>query len=297
MKHIFFCISLTLSWLPALIKAQDTASYRDDEVFKKQVYAQVKIDMEQGLIKGFRQLRAETDLAQPSQPVKVHYRTAAATKELSPDAVFKQLEKSVFVVWKFYKRTTSNIEGITVHATAFAIDDKGTMVSNQHVISQLIDKKQEVYDMDSTLFLTDAWGNVFGIDSVLSYNENADISFFTVKNIHKATIHSLPLGKDPLVGSATYVLSHPEGFPYYFSSGIVARTSRYSEFGEYTERLNITADYGKGSSGAPVVNQYGALIGLVSSTHSIYARNMDNLQMVVKQVVPLRSIKAFLQYL
>lgn len=252
--------------------------------------------MGQGLIKGFRQLRAEAEQVKPSQKVKVHYQTTGAVKELPVTTVFKQLEKSVFVVWKFYKKTTSNIEGITVHATAFAIDDKGTMVTNHHVISKLLDKNEEVYEMDSTLFLTDAYGNVFGIDSVLTYNENADLALFTVSNIHKAAIHPLPLGKDPLVGSATYVLSHPEGFPYYFSSGIVARTSRYSEFGDYTERLNITADYGKGSSGAPVVNQYGALIGLVSSTHSIYARNMENLQMVVKQVVPLRSIRAFLQY-
>lgn len=280
---------------PLKLAAQDTAVYKDDDAFRKQVYTQVRQDMDKGGIKGFHQLWSESDQVKASQKVKVHYRQLAKPKELPAHAIWKVMNKSVFIIWKYYKKTESNIEGISVHATAFAISADGVMVTNHHVISNVIDRSSHFYAMDSTLFLTDADGNVFGIDSILTYNENADIALFTVKNIHHVPVIPLPLGKEPSAGTPAYILSHPEGFPYYFSSGIVARTSLYNEFGSYTERLNVTADYAKGSSGAPVADEYGTLIGVVSSTHSIYAQNMDNLQMVVKQVVPIRSLRAFLQ--
>jgi len=63
-------------------------------------------------------------------------------------------------------------------------------------------------------------------------------------------------------------------------------------------RLQITADYAKGSSGCGVFNDRGELTGLVSSTNSIYytEENGDqkNLQMVVKSCIPAASVRKLL---
>jgi V8-like Glu-specific endopeptidase len=64
-------------------------------------------------------------------------------------------------------------------------------------------------------------------------------------------------------------------------------------------RMAITADYAKGSSGAPVFNRKGQVVGVVSSTSSIYYSvengKKENLQMVVKNCIPVESIRELIQ--
>jgi serine protease Do len=287
--YIFICV--LVCFLQTIVRAQDTIGYRDDEVFRSEVYRNVRIDLSKGLIKGYHALKAETENLKPSQKVSVPYKMGTEQQPLLAPDIYKHLEPSVLIVWKLYRRTTSNIEGLSCIATAFPITGDGIIVTNYHVLQQIISKDIPLYEIDSTLFLSDAKGNIFGIDSVLTYNVNADIALFKVKNIHHTIIHPLSFGKEAATGAPVYLLAHPDGFPYYFSSGIVSRTAKYSQFGDYSERMDVTADYGKGSSGGPVVDQYGNVIGVVSSTHSIYANDrFENLQMVVKQTIPVKSI-------
>jgi S1-C subfamily serine protease len=58
--------------------------------------------------------------------------------------------------------------------------------------------------------------------------------------------------------------------------------------------MSITADYARGSSGSPVLDDSGAVVGMVADTRSIYYTidhgAQQNLQMVVKECVPSASI-------
>ena len=58
--------------------------------------------------------------------------------------------------------------------------------------------------------------------------------------------------------------------------------------------MAVTADFARGSSGAPVFNEFGNVVGMVTRTHSIYYNNEggpdDKLQMVVKYCIPGKSI-------
>ena len=97
------------------------------------------------------------------------------------------------------------------------------------------------------------------------------------------------------VGDPVWVISHPASTFYYLSHGIVGRRFVQSRRGREIELLDITADYARGSSGAPVLDATGAVVGVVRSTRSIYYEEDDgqqkNLQMVFKHCVPARAVK------
>jgi V8-like Glu-specific endopeptidase len=74
--------------------------------------------------------------------------------------------------------------------------------------------------------------------------------------------------RDEPVGNPVTVISHPNYKFYLLTQGHV---SRYYMNKEKMTFMNITADYAKGSSGGPLFNNRGDLIGLVSSTTSLSA--------------------------
>jgi S1-C subfamily serine protease len=68
--------------------------------------------------------------------------------------------------------------------------------------------------------------------------------------------------------------------------------------------MTVTADYAKGSSGGPVFNETGEVVGMVSSTNSIYTESgpgqdkmtpKGQLQMVIRNCVPADAIRALFE--
>jgi S1-C subfamily serine protease len=82
---------------------------------------------------------------------------------------------------------------------------------------------------------------------------------------------------------------------YYFSQGFI--NNKYMEqTGEpnnriYREMMAISADYATGSSGGPVLDIYGNVVGTVSNTNMLLHSDMNpSVQMIVKNTVPVESL-------
>jgi serine protease Do len=140
-----------------------------------------------------------------------------------------------------------------------------------------------------------AAGEVYAIDEVLAASESDDVALVRLRGAKDLPHLALQTGLK--TGEELFVVSHPDGHFYTLTRGYLAR--RYLTAKERAPRLQITADFAKGSSGCGILNLRGELVGLVTSTSSIYYNESegkkDNLQMVVKSGVPAESITKLFQ--
>jgi hypothetical protein len=211
-------------------------------------------------------------------------------------------------------------------ATAFVVSADGLAVTNFHVV----DIKEDNYRLGG---VTRA-GQPFVVKEVLAANADADVALVRLEGTD-AAIRFVPLPLRPGVPTGTdiTVISHPRMAYYTMSRGIVSRrclisrphssppsppeakpavppakggnpapvpaaekTPKAMPPPKFVETLTIDADYAKGSSGAPVCDLQGNVVGVVSSTSGIYYNETANaprggdLQMVIKQCVPIEKV-------
>src|SRR5690606_40855503 len=146
-------------------------------------------------------------------------------------------------------------------------------------------------------------GRVFPVKETLAGDKRADVAILRVDSVdqrgERATFEPLELADGSRVGQAVRVISHPDGRHYTLTEGIVSRRYRDTRHGG-TRWMTITADYARGSSGGPLFDEAGRVVGMVASTSSVYYDHDDdgdprNLQMVWKQCVPVENIRALLR--
>ena len=201
---------------------------------------------------------------------------------VSPNKLYDQISKSVLVIGRLYNCGKCS-KWHTSTASAFVISRDGIIVTNHHVLEN---------DDGEILGAMDYKGNVYSIEKVLAANEEDDLAILKLRN---AELTPMALGKPANVGADVWVISHPDRKMYMMTKGMVSRYNMIMDKNRKPgRRMSITADYAKGSSGAPVFNRKGQVVGVVSSTNSIYYNvvngKKENLQMVVKNCIPVESI-------
>jgi S1-C subfamily serine protease len=132
-------------------------------------------------------------------------------------------------------------------------------------------------------------GSMHAVLEVLAASKKDDVALVRLAG---ENFPSIPVSIGDDVGSEVRVISHPDGRFFSYSEGVIARY--FTDRKNRAPRMQITADYARGSSGSGVFNEAGALTGLVSATTSIYYHQSkeehDNLQMVIKSCIPVAAI-------
>ena len=135
-------------------------------------------------------------------------------------------------------------------------------------------------------------GRVFMVEDVVASSERYDL---VVLRLPKTGIKPIALGQAAPVGAKVDLISHPNHKFYTLSEGRVARYFVTQRNRRPVPAMAITADFGKGSSGAPVLNEDGQVVGGAASTESLYYTEKDgeqkNLQMVFKNCVPVSQLR------
>lgn len=142
-------------------------------------------------------------------------------------------------------------------------------------------------------FVMTAEGNVYPLQTLLVADDTNDFILFQI-DTGKDKLVPLPLGKPAFEGEEVYCLSHPQGQLFYLTKGIVSRNQslRIRSTGTLKTEMQISADYAAGSSGGPVIDSRGNLVGLISTTTSLYPdpNSAMNFQMTIKSTVPVNLL-------
>ena len=111
----------------------------------------------------------------------------------------------------------------------------------------------------------------YTIEGITATDETNNLALLKVT---ASGINSLPLGNsdEVKIGATVYVAGNPLGLEGTFSNGIISsRRDRYTQ-----ERLQMTAPISPGSSGGPVLNRTGQVIGVsVSVYRGLDAQNLN----------------------
>ncbi len=218
--------------------------------------------------------REQCELALP----KPHSLAAGAVE------VYAKARAGVVVVAGIFKcKNCSKWHATT--ASGFVLTSTGAVVTNYHVVN---DREKE------TLLVMTADQRVFPVEQVLAADRRDDVAILKVDAKELMPLPVTVTADAAPVGSAVSVISHPANRFFCYTTGVVSRRSMHHSGDKETTDILITADFARGSSGAPILNSQGQVVGIVRATDSVYyskeGDQQKNLQMVFKICVPSASL-------
>jgi S1-C subfamily serine protease/Flp pilus assembly protein TadD len=150
--------------------------------------------------------------------------------------------------------------------SGFLVSADGKLFTNYHVI-------REAYSV-SILLATEA---TLAADSVLAFDEANDIAILKVNGTGLPHVDLAPLGYLPAVGARVYALGNPQGLTNTISEGIVSALRRESE----CALIQTTAAISPGSSGGPLLDTSGRVVGMTTFVHADRERLAQNLNFAI----------------
>jgi tetratricopeptide (TPR) repeat protein len=166
-----------------------------------------------------------------------------ASQDLLPELV-RRIKPSAVAIETFDSRG----EKLTRGSGFFIETDR--IVTNRHVIEGAY--RAEVHS---------STGAVYPVRGVLAVDAEGDIALLKI-DVPAAQIRPLPLDKtSPQEGESVVVIGNPLGLEGSVTNGIVSAVRDIPTFGRI---IQITAPISSGSSGSPVVNMQGQVIGIAT---------------------------------
>lgn len=149
---------------------------------------------------------------------------------------------------------TGSIEGSddTSYGTGFVVKEPGLVVTNAHVLRGVRLPMVRTFE-----------GAVLASTELILVDERVDLALLRVRGL---TAPPLPLaeGTPPAVGARVVAVGHPRGYDFTVSEGIVSAWRRLKESGP--EMIQTTTPISPGSSGGPLLDLEGKVVGVASLT-------------------------------
>lgn len=234
----------------------------DEEYADKVTDASAKL-LQEGKLKSLDSLRGEVrNQCFGVKPVPLFH------QKLTAPELCDRLRQSTMAVGSYYKCPDCG-EWHFNSSAGFVVGEGGVICTCCHVV-----QAQDEGIKESYLIAADDTGRVFPVQSVLAADTESDTCLV---KIDAAGLKPLPLRSGARAGERVYCLSHPGGYFFMFTQGMVARVNlkRNEVLDEQGHTnglltrpilfLNVTAEFAPGSSGAPIADEAGNVVAQVAS--------------------------------
>ncbi len=170
------------------------------------------------------------------------------------------------------------------YGSGFIIDDE-LIVTNVHVIE----------GCNSAYILKNGESKKYSVSGYVAIDKDNDLVILKVSGLYGT---KLSFGSDtpPEIGEKIYAVGNPKGLNGTFSEGIVSGVRNM----QTNQVLQITAPISPGSSGGPVINSSGLVIGIAFASYTsgqnlnfaIPIKYLTNLKIKISTTIPISTIKA-----
>ena len=320
-SHKALLVLLTCLFFPSLQRASHAeAKYPivDDAALAQQFVEGLATLVENAPSKTQRTLEAGNALRLLAQTEGSSIRLPNCQENLtgSTEELYQRAMPAVVVIGSIYKCDSCSKWHLGGMASGWLLSDHGLVVTNHHVFTEEANHYFGAMTSD---------GNVYAIRTILASDRDGDAAIAQL-DTRDVVLPFLRLGQAAACGDPVVVISHPAGRFYSLTRGVVSRYHRHdadpatmakSDGSVHAPRkhtrdetlqdtpapvwMSVTADYAVGSSGGPVFDSSGDVVGMVSRTYSTQAskhhRRHDSFgnQMVFKDCVSLDTILGLIE--
>ena len=160
-------------------------------------------------------------------------------------AIVKKIKPSTVII------ITYNKEGVLIgQGSGFFITKDGNVITNRHVLEGAT--RAEVKTDD---------GKIYPVKKVLAEDKDGDLILVSIEMSGEVMSPLSVNTSVPEVGERIIVMGSPLGLEKTVSDGIVSAVREIPEFGKIVQ---VTAPISPGSSGSPIVNMKGEVIGIAT---------------------------------
>jgi len=141
--------------------------------------------------------------------------------------------------------------------TGFVISESGTVITNWHVVRNIIDKK------DGTLRVLFSNDSIYEA-KIFNYDKTSDIAVLKIVNLEKEIFPFVEWGDKPLLGGHAIIIGSPISLDFSVSFGIVSAIDRIipKAAPPFVPFIQTDAAMNRGNSGGPLFNADGKVVGI-----------------------------------
>lgn len=192
-----------------------------------------------------------------------------AAKTYTVPELVKLVKLAVVYIGTFDQRGEQ--EGL---GSGFVVDASGTIVTNLHVIAGA-----------SAVVVKMADGEVYDRVEVVDYDDRRDIAVLKVRPFGALPTVTLGNSDELEVGEQAVAIGNPQGLEHTVSTGVISAVRQAEGF----RQIQTSAPISPGSSGGPLFDMHGRVIGITSA--AVVAEHSQNLNLAV----PINYVKPMLQ--